>query len=217
MVEFPQIQDASTIRSSDMITRKLSLLVLTLILCGMFVSGCGVATESTGNWNMYENEKHGYSFMYPSDCYYGPMPSDCKQKPPEERLPECLCFLNGENPDQVSMEKLIVGEDVVTGAVFNIHHYDTPMYNPPPGTELTSWLKEALSGLSEDIPNEPNMEISGIPAVRIYSPQSPMAPSYEEIYYIKNDMLFRINMLNVEDEDNKALYDQMLSTFRFEE
>ena len=200
-----------------MITRKLSLLVLALILCGMFVSGCGVTKESPENWNMYENEKHGYSFMYPSDCFYGPMPSDCKQKPPEERRPECLCFLNGKNPDQVSMEKLIIGEDVVTGAVFHIHHYDTPMYNPPPGTKLTSWLKEELSGLSEDIPNEPNMEINGIPAVRIYSPQSPMATSYEEIYYIKNDMLFRINMLNVDDEDIKALYDQMLSTFRFEE
>ena len=102
-------------------------------------------------------------------------------------------------------------------AVFHIHHYDTPMYNPPPGTELTSWLKEELSGLSEDIPNEANTEISGIPAVRILTPQSPMAPSYEEIYFIHNDMLFRINMINVDDEEIKALNDQMLSTFRFEE
>ena len=29
-------------------------------------------------------EKYGYSFKYPPDCFYGPMPGDCKQKPPEE-------------------------------------------------------------------------------------------------------------------------------------
>ena len=88
-----------------MIAKKLSIFVVALILCGMCVSGCGVASESTENWNMYENEKHGYSFRYPTDCFHGPMPSDCKQKPPEERRPGCLCFLKGEDPDRVSMER----------------------------------------------------------------------------------------------------------------
>jgi hypothetical protein len=69
----------------------------------------------------------------------------------------------------------------------------------------------------EDIPDETNMEIDGIPAVSIYSPSSPMAPSYEEIYFIKDDILFRINMLDVDNEDNRELYDHMLRSFSFEE
>jgi len=68
----------------------------------------------------------------------------------------------------------------------------------------------------EEIPNETNMEIGGIPAVSIYSPPSPMAPSYEEIYFIKNDILFRINMLDVDNEDNREFYDFMLPSFSFE-
>ncbi len=71
--------------------------------------------------------------------------------------------------------------------------------------------------MSEAVPEESNFEISGVPAVRILSPQSPMAPSYEDIYYLQNDLFFRINMLDVNNEDNKELYDQILSTFNLEE
>ena len=180
-----------------MIMKKLSIFGLVLILSGMFVSGCGVTTESTQDWNTYSNDEHGYSFMYPHDCFYGPMPSDCKQKPPEERRQECLCFLNGENPDEVFLQAFLGERDQLTGAAFSVSHYDTPVYPPPPDTELTSWMKEGFSEMVEEIPNEPNIEISGIPAVRLHSPQSPMAPSFDEIYFIHNDVLFRINMLDV--------------------
>ncbi len=37
----------------------------------------------------------------PVDCFIGRMPVYCKASPPEERPHECLCFLDGENPDQV--------------------------------------------------------------------------------------------------------------------
>jgi hypothetical protein len=61
------------------------------------------------------------------------------------------------------------------------------------------------------------MEISGVPAVRLISPQSPMAPSFEEIYFIHNDVLLRISMLDVNNEDNKELYERVLATFILEE
>jgi len=44
-----------------------------------------------------------------------------------------------------------------------------------------------------------------------------MAPSFEEIYFIHNDVLLRINMLDVNNEDNKELYEQVLATFILEE
>ena len=197
---------------------KLSTISILLIIGVVMISGCSGATaESTADWNTYNNEKYGYSFMYPSDCFFGPMPSDCKEKPPEERRAECLCFLDSENPDDVRMQAFLGDGDHLTLAGFSVSHHDSPVFNPPQGTELMSWIKEKYSDMFEDIPDEPNMDINGIPAVRILSPQSPMAPSYVDIYYLQNDILFRINMLDVNNEVNKELYEQMLSTFSFEE
>ena len=197
---------------------KLCTINFMFIIGVVVISSCsGASGKTTDDWNTYKNDKYGYSFMYPTDCYYGPMPSDCKEKPPEERRAECLCFVNAENPDDVHMQAFLGDGDQLTLASFSISHLDSPVFNLPQGTELVSWIKEIYSDMFEDIPDEPNMDISGIPAVKILSPQSPMAPSFEEIYYIQNDILFRINMLGVDNEDNKELYDQILSTFSLEE
>ena len=197
---------------------KLCAISFMLVLGVVIISSCsGASGKPTDDWNTYKNERYGYSFMYPPDCYYGPMPSDCKEKPPEERRAECLCFLDGENPDNVFLQAFLGDGDQLTLAGFSVSHYDSPLYNPPPDIELIHWIKGVLSEMYELIRDESNHEISGIPAVRIYSPQSPMAPSFEEIYYFQNDKIFRINMLDVDNEDNKELYDQILSTFSLEE
>ena len=190
-----------------------------LIVFGiMMISSCSEsAAESTADWNIYKNERHGYSFMYPTDCFFGRMPSDCKGKPPEERRAECLCFLDGENPDNVFIQAFLEYGDQLTLAGFTVSHHDSGVFNPPPDTDLASWINENFSEMFEDIPEEPNMEIGGVPAVRIYSPQSPMAPSYEDIWFFQNDILFRINILDVDNQSNRELYDQILSTFRLED
>ena len=192
----------------------------TIILTILVITGCSLTSgNQNDDWEVFNNEVYGYSFNYPADCFFGPMPSDCKSKPPEERPPECLCFLNAENPNEVFLQAFLGGGDQLTLAGFTVAHYDSPMFNPPPGSELASWLKESLSetDMYEEIPDEANMEIGSTPAVRIYSPGSPMAPSMEEIYYLKDDRLFRINMLDVDIEINRDLYDQILSTFALEE
>ncbi|MCJ7660427.1 MAG: hypothetical protein MUO67_14865 [Anaerolineales bacterium] len=197
---------------------KLCAISFMLVLGVVIISSCsGTGGKPTDDWNTYKNEKYGYSFMYPPDCFYGPMPSDCKEKPPEERRAECLCFLDGENPDNVFMQAFLGDGDQLSLAGFTVSHHDSPVFNPPQGTELISWIKENYSEMFEDIPDEANMDIGGIPAVKILSLQSPMAPSFEEIYYLQNDILFRINMLDVDNEDNKELYDQILSTFSLDE
>jgi len=164
-------------------------------------------------WMTYRNESHGYSFQYPPDCFYGPMAGYCKQSPPEERPLECLCFLNGEDPDWVFLQAFIGEKDNLTLASFDVSHRSSPQYDPPPGTDVAQWLNENWSDRYQEIPGEPNAEISGIPAVRIYSPESPGVYSSEVIFIIHDGKLFQIQMVDVDNEDNRELYDQMLSTF----
>ena len=197
---------------------KITTIAIALVLGVLILSGCeNAATQAGEEWKVYRNDMYGYSFEYPSDCTLGPLPGDCKKKPPEERSPECLCYLNAENPGSVSLGKHHGEADKLTLAGLFVSHHDTPVFNPPPGKELVPWFNENFAERYEEFPAEPNMEIDGIQAMRIYSPQSPMAPSFEDIYFIKNDILFQINLLDVDDNYNRELYDQLLSTFSFEE
>lgn len=173
--------------------------------------------EPTTEKNIYTNEKYGYTFMYPTDCYFGQMPRDCKEKPPEERRAECLCFLDSTNPDRIFLQAFLGDIDQLSLAQFVVSHSDSPVFNPPQGTDLNSWIKENYSEMFEEIPDEPNMELGGIPAVRVIYPRSPQSPGFEAIYYLHNDLLFEIGLLAVDNEDNVELYDQLLSTFRLEE
>jgi len=173
---------------------------------------CGKLAE-TADWNSYTNEKHGYSFKYPKNCLYGVLPGECKQSPPEERPEECLCFLNAENLDEVSLGTFTGEKPILSGASFIVSHHSTDVYNPPEGVDLIEWLKEKFITL--DIPNRANIEIGGVPGAKVYVPQSPMAFSYEEIFFIKDNKLFKINMIDVDNENNRELYDKILSTFKF--
>ena len=189
-----------------------TLFTLSVIL----LSSCQGPADEADDWTTYHNDKYGYSFKYPSDCFFGPMPKGCKQKPPEERAPECLCFVDAQNPDQVFLQKLDVKADTVSMASFGVSHFDTPQYNPPAGVGLVPWLEEQFSDFYQDIPSKPNFEIQGNPAIRIYTPASQGAQSSEGIFFIREDKLFQIYMLHIDIADNKALYDQMVSSFTFE-
>jgi hypothetical protein len=193
-------------------------IIITLLITTMVVSACGQSvSQPTGDWKTYTNEVNGYSFNYPADCTFGQMPVNCKEKPPEERPPECLCFLDNQNPDQVFLQAFLGDVENLTLAGFNVSHYDSPVYDPPPGAELITWLKEGFSELHDEIPGEPNMELDGVEAVKISTPKSPMAPSYDDIYIILNGKLFNIKFLDPDNSESKELYDQMLSTFRIDQ
>ena len=173
--------------------------------------------DETADWKSYKNKKYGYSFKYPKDCFYGPMPKYCKQKPPEERPAECLCFLDGENQDSVFIQSLTKDKDKFALATFSIFHPDSSYYNTSADTDLIEWLKKNFSELHKSIPDEPNMKIDGIDAVKIYTPFSGQAGSAEDIYFIKNGKLLHIYIIEVDNAENRKLYDQILSTFKFTE
>jgi len=173
--------------------------------------------EPTADVSIYTNEKYGYTFLYPADCYFGQMPGDCKEKPPEERRAECLCFLDYTNPDRTFLQAFLGDSDQLSLAGFVVSHHDTPVFNPPQGMDLARWINKNFSDMFEDIPDEPNMDLNGVPAVRVVYPRSPQSPGFESIYFLHEDLLFEIQLLSVDIEDNVELYDQILSTFRLEE
>ncbi len=89
------------------------------------------------------------------------------------------------------------------------------MFNLPAGVDLAEWLQKNLANRGLEIPGAPNTAIGDIPAIRIDIPQSPQAFSYAWIYYIKEDLLFQISMIDIDNLQNKAFYEKLLSTIEF--
>lgn len=195
-----------------------SIWIEIIMLIGLSaLSACAlVAVQAEDDRQVYENEEFGYSFRFPAECTFGPMFQGCKSEPPEERPAECLCFLNAENPNEVFLQAFL-GEEELTLAGMTIAHYDTPLYNPPAGTDLVVWLQNSFSDRLVNIPDKVNGEIGGLPVVRIITPASPMAVSYEDIFVLSADRLLQIRMADVDSECNLQFYEKLLSTFRFME
>ncbi len=169
---------------------------------------------ATEDWQTYTNEKHGYSVKYPVDCLYGPLPGYCKQSPPEQRSKECLCYFNAEDENNVSLGTFTGTKSDLTGASFVVFHsIHSDYYSPPADTNLVQLIKENVPHY-ENIPDEINADIDGIPALKIYTPFSGMAWSQEDIYFIKDNKLFQITLLDVDNENNRELYNNILSTFK---
>ena len=174
--------------------------------------------DDTADWQEYVNAELGYSFKYPAGCSFGPMGADCKQSPPEERPHECLCFLNAEDPYVVGMQSFLGdAEQGLSLVTFMVAYHDTAAFNPPEGEAWIPWLDNYWSGLSEDIPDEPNLNLGGLPGVRIYTPGSPQAYAAENIFVVKDDKLIQISMIDVDVEEHREFYESILSTFQFSE
>ena len=65
------------------------------------------------------------------------------------------------------------------------------------------------------MPDDPNMVIDGLPAVRIYYPEFEQGIAAEEIFVIKNGRLITILMIPVDVEEHRELYENILTTLRF--
>ena len=174
--------------------------------------------DLTADWPEYVNTDLGYSFKYPVGCFFGPLGVGCKQNPPEERPPECLCFLDAEDPYVVGMQSFL--GDPAEGFImvsFYVMHLDTEAFNPPAGEDWIKWLKESRSYLSEDMPDEANLTFGGLPAVRIYTPGGGGGSSADYIFVVKDGKLIEISMINVEVEEQREFYELILATFQFSE
>jgi len=166
-------------------------------------------------WKTFTNEQYGYSFDVPASCYEGPLLGACKQSPPEERPEECLCFINGANPDSVMFQNFTIASEGVSLATFSIMSSDTAPFSPPEGTDLISFVLQEFSEMYPEIPSESNIELGEFPALRISIAGSPGVTDYQEIFFIKENRLFKISLIDTLNKSNLAIYDRILESFTF--
>ena len=194
---------------------KITLLIILTIL----LVGCGTATEldsDSDEWKTFTNEKFGYSFEVPAFCYEGPLPGDCKQSPPEERPDECLCHIDGTDPEFVGFQKFTITSEETSLATILIMSPGTPAYSPDEGTDLISFIQQEFSEMYPDeIPSGSNMELNGLPALLISIAGSPGVADYQEILFIKENKLFKISLIDTLIESNMKIYDRILASFAF--
>lgn len=196
-----------------------SLYLLIILLMTVMLAGCeGLESNNTSDWETYQNHASGYSIKYPSDCTFGELPPHCKEKPPEKRTPECLCFLNSYNSNEVFMQNIIENPDgMFSVAGLSIVQFHPSTYSPDEDTSLTQFLEENFPDLAELIPQNPNYEIAGIPAVRVDTPGSEQFYSYAEIFLIHDGKLFLISIGDVDNDSNKQFYETVLDSIEFSE
>jgi len=103
----------------------------------------------------------------------------------------------------------------LTLATFSLNHFDTPAYNPPPGTDLVTWVQSEWGFTGGEIPPAPNFTLDGVPAVLVYIPGSPQAFASNEIYVIHDDLLLRFSMVDVDVAVHQELYDNILASFEW--
>jgi len=180
----------------------------------------GVYEEDTivesDEWKTFTNEQYGYSFEVPASCHEGPLFGDCKQSPPEERSEECLCFIDGTNPDSVMFQNFSIINKEISLATFSIMSPDTPAFSPAAGTDLISFIQQEFSEMYPDeIPSESNIELDGSPALLISIAGSPGVADYQEIFFIKENKLFKISLIETLIESNMKIYDRILASFAF--
>jgi len=147
--------------------------------------------DLTKDWKTYTNTKHKYQFKVPKDF-------------------EVQAYALGPEVDSSTADSIsFEGE---SGLAYYIYYMpDGPFYNPPSGTDLIGWLKK----WEFQPPEKPNLEIDGIPAVKIYEPGLPgMVAPMDEIYFIRGGKLFKIQM-DVLDEQDREFNSLVLSTFKF--
>lgn len=195
-----------------------------ILITILFISACYSENSIENNqevsdeWKTFTNQQYGYSFEVPAFCYEGRLPGECKQSPPEERSEECLCHIDGTNPNSVMFQKFTITSEEVTLATLSIMSPDTPKFSPAEGTDLVSFIQQEFGErYSEEIPGETNLELGGFPALRISISGSPGVAAYQEIFFIKENKLFKINMIDIEAESNMNIYEQILASFAFSE
>lgn len=214
-INWSNLESEFHLEKEGIMSKKLNfalLIITALILVACTIAGeTGVGSQAS---KTIINDQFGYAFEVPEACHEGPMPADCKQSPPEERPEECLCFVDGTDPQFVAFQKFTFTGEKTSLASIDILSPDTQAFLPDEGADLVSFIQQTRSYMDlDDLPAEPNMELDGLPAVSLLIPGTQGGAAAQKVFFIKDDRLFEITMGSNLDENNAQLYEDFLATF----
>jgi hypothetical protein len=145
-------------------------------------------SASTIAWSTYTNKTFNYSVQYPSDC-----------KVTETNF-ETISGPLAENHHW---------------PWFEIYHFDSAFYHPPAGADVYDYIaNNSLKTFDEIDPNK-NIKISGLPAIHVMQNKSSQADASDYYYFIKDNQLFSIQIIQIEGKEDWDLYNKFLNSFTF--
>ena len=139
-------------------------------------------------WKPYLNAEFGYALWYPGDCQV--MGASLNQS------------VEFSGP-------LVEGEH---WPVLTISHYDSDFYHPPAGTDVSQWIADNEMSYDEI---DAEIEIAGLPAVRLTTNGGPGWYGYDDYYFIKDGQLFHILILHTGGRADWDLYNKFLQGLTF--
>lgn len=150
--------------------------------------------DPLSEWNIYQNDKWGYSLEYPGDWQVKTVLTNFNK--PEHVVKELVAF---KSPDEIPM--------ILVDLWTNVSQ-----------SSLLDWfIKIQKPILSEGValPDGANTEVSGFPAIEIENPQSHACDEFVTLFLAKEEQLvFRFTYRVCDDFETMPIYKNMLSTFK---
>lgn len=144
-------------------------------------------------WKNYTNDKYLYSFGYPAD----------------------MKLASQDGGDEVTL----AGDLKQKGwPNIRITHFNTLAYNPPESADLQEWIKNQFGVVEKYFTPESEIFLnwqdgSLLSATLLQIPGSPQSYGRNEIYFLRDNKLFLIQMFDPSSSEAKVFYDKWLSSF----
>lgn len=166
-----------------------------------------VVKDETVNWKIYRNEKYGYEVRYPNNVIIVEEIS-ITGGPATERSRDIVFIV--QNPEYFE-----------TGLASNLR-IEIPSLTKQESDLL---LNEFVSQIAKDFDKKETLKISGKEAIKLtftrgninISSYSFLAEDVDVIFLKYNQAMFMMTLSTIEEDKatSEAIFDQMLSTFRF--
>ncbi len=168
------------------------------------------AENTKQDWQIYNNEKYGYSIEYPAGWHFQSISADSdflQQGPNKYNIFAGQWYVTPEDPGKYNMSNLPE----------NLYEVSFMIYQADPDITLTKFfsnLKLDLTKTKQEV-----IEINGVPAYKLnllsVDSNTGKTGEYNDIYIKQGDKVFVISYHDYPISDgNRAIAERMINSFR---